>query len=129
MFECLYGYAPFSTDDPVQTCRRILKWKKTLRIPEKPKTSPEAIDLILKCEFLSLCFIVHCHTHDFLFRDTGFFPIFDTKKERLFVLFLQSSSVDVLQSLLLFTTSSTEKLWIGYSPMLMSVLGETVVKK
>merc|ERR1719174_2423074 len=33
MYECLVGYTPFYADDPVTTCRKILKWRQTLEIP------------------------------------------------------------------------------------------------
>jgi hypothetical protein len=54
LYECLLGYPPFYGDDPVQTCRKILHWKQTLRWPsEKVKhLSRECLDFIrhLICE-------------------------------------------------------------------------------
>ena len=32
MYECLVGYTPFYADDPVTTCRKILKWRQTLEV-------------------------------------------------------------------------------------------------
>eukprot|EP00792_Barthelona_sp_PAP020_P008818 TRINITY_DN3250_c4_g6_i1.p1 TRINITY_DN3250_c4_g6~~TRINITY_DN3250_c4_g6_i1.p1 ORF type:complete len:442 (+),score=156.22 TRINITY_DN3250_c4_g6_i1:87-1412(+) len=46
MFECLYGYAPFFANTPVETCRKIVHFKKYLNLPSSPKTSPEAQHLI-----------------------------------------------------------------------------------
>lgn len=28
MYECLVGYTPFYADDPVMTCRKILRWQQ-----------------------------------------------------------------------------------------------------
>eukprot|EP00934_Nitzschia_sp_Nitz4_P007301 Nitzschia sp. Nitz4//scaffold3_size479765//451758//453618//NITZ4_000190-RA/size479765-augustus-gene-1.630-mRNA-1//-1//CDS//3329551028//7291//frame0 len=48
MFECLVGYTPFYADDPVMTCRRILKWRQCLELPAETKNnlSPECIDFL-----------------------------------------------------------------------------------
>lgn len=35
MYECLVGYTPFYADDPVTTCKKILKWQQCLHIPEE----------------------------------------------------------------------------------------------
>jgi serine/threonine protein kinase len=32
MYECLVGYTPFYADNPVTTCRKILKWRQTLEV-------------------------------------------------------------------------------------------------
>eukprot|EP00299_Pterocystis_sp_00344_P007850 c2731_g1_i1.p1 GENE.c2731_g1_i1~~c2731_g1_i1.p1 ORF type:complete len:521 (+),score=122.44 c2731_g1_i1:52-1563(+) len=48
MFEMAMGYPPFSADDPMLTCRKILCWKDTLRFPEDANISAEAKDLILR---------------------------------------------------------------------------------
>ncbi len=48
MYECLVGFPPFYSDDPMGTCRKIVNWKKTLVFPEEAKLSPEARDLITK---------------------------------------------------------------------------------
>ncbi|KAL7462674.1 hypothetical protein ACHAXS_003048 [Conticribra weissflogii] len=48
MYECLVGYTPFYADDPVTTCRKILKWRQTLEIPAevRSKLSNECIDFL-----------------------------------------------------------------------------------
>lgn len=48
MFECLVGYTPFYADDPVTTCRKILRWRKCLEMPAETKASlsPECIDFL-----------------------------------------------------------------------------------
>ena len=48
MYECLVGYTPFYADDPVTTCRKILKWRQTLEIPAevRSKLSTECIDFL-----------------------------------------------------------------------------------
>lgn len=48
MYECLVGYTPFYADDPVTTCRKILKWRQTLEIPGevRSKLSNECIDFL-----------------------------------------------------------------------------------
>ena len=35
MYECLVGYTPFYADDPVTTCKKILKWQQCLHIPDE----------------------------------------------------------------------------------------------
>lgn len=48
MFECLVGYTPFYADDPVTTCRKILRWRQCLEMPAETKSqlSPECIDFL-----------------------------------------------------------------------------------
>lgn len=48
MFECLVGYTPFYADDPVATCRKILRWRKCLEMPAETRASlsPECIDFL-----------------------------------------------------------------------------------
>lgn len=48
MFECLVGYTPFYAEDPVTTCRKILRWRQCLEMPSevKSKLSPECIDFL-----------------------------------------------------------------------------------
>jgi serine/threonine protein kinase len=48
MYECLVGYTPFYADDPVSTCRKILKWQHNLSIPPeiKAKLSHECISFL-----------------------------------------------------------------------------------
>ena len=45
-FEMLYGYPPFSSDSRQTTKLRIVNWRQTLRFPSKPRTSPDARDLL-----------------------------------------------------------------------------------
>jgi serine/threonine kinase 38 len=46
MFEMLMGYAPFYSDEPMTTCRKIVHWRHHLRIPDDAPISSEARDLI-----------------------------------------------------------------------------------
>ncbi|KAL3942342.1 MAG: hypothetical protein SGBAC_003441 [Bacillariaceae sp.] len=48
MFECLVGYTPFYAEDPVTTCRKILRWRQCLEMPGETKAqlSPECIDFL-----------------------------------------------------------------------------------
>jgi serine/threonine kinase 38 len=48
MFECLVGYTPFYADDPVTTCRKILRWRQCLEMPSETKSqlSQECIDFL-----------------------------------------------------------------------------------
>lgn len=48
MYECLVGYTPFYAEDPVTTCRKILKWRQTLEIPGevRAKLSTECVDFL-----------------------------------------------------------------------------------
>jgi len=48
MYECLVGYTPFYAEDPVKTCRKILRWRQCLEIPEETKSqlSHECIDFL-----------------------------------------------------------------------------------
>ncbi|KAG5179908.1 hypothetical protein JKP88DRAFT_268866 [Tribonema minus] len=34
MYECLVGYTPFYADDPVMTCRKILRWQQFFDVPD-----------------------------------------------------------------------------------------------
>jgi len=45
MYECLVGYTPFYAEDPVTTCKKILKWQKCLSIPDETRRSvtPECL--------------------------------------------------------------------------------------
>ena len=45
-FEMLMGYAPFYSDEPLTTCRKIVHWRHHLRIPDDSPISPEARYLI-----------------------------------------------------------------------------------
>lgn len=48
MYECLVGYTPFYAEDPVTTCRKILRWRQCLEIPAETKSqlSNECIDFL-----------------------------------------------------------------------------------
>lgn len=48
MYECLVGYTPFYAEDPVTTCRKILRWRQCLEIPpdKKANLSAECIDFM-----------------------------------------------------------------------------------
>lgn len=51
MFEMLCGYPPFLSDNPVQTCHKIVRWREFLEFPDDLEISKEAMDLI--CRFLT----------------------------------------------------------------------------
>jgi serine/threonine kinase 38 len=48
MYECLVGYTPFYADEPVVTCRKILRWEQYLEIPPEVerKVSPECLSFL-----------------------------------------------------------------------------------
>jgi len=46
MYEMMVGYPPFYSDDPMQTCRKIVNWKLYLKFPQDAKLSLAAKDLI-----------------------------------------------------------------------------------
>jgi serine/threonine kinase 38 len=48
LFEMLVGYPPFFSDEPKQTCQKILHWRKTLVIPHEANLSVSATDLLRK---------------------------------------------------------------------------------
>ena len=39
MYECLVGYTPFYANDPVTTCRQILRWDQHLTVPKEVQSS------------------------------------------------------------------------------------------
>jgi serine/threonine protein kinase len=45
LYECLVGYTPFYADEPVTTCRKILRWQHYFEIPESVVStiSPECV--------------------------------------------------------------------------------------
>lgn len=49
MYECVVGYTPFYADEPVQTCRKILRWSQYLEIPcdVERKLSPACMEFLL----------------------------------------------------------------------------------
>jgi len=48
LYECLVGYPPFYADQPIQTCRKIVNYKKSLKIPHEAGLSQNAHDIIEK---------------------------------------------------------------------------------
>lgn len=48
LYEMLIGYPPFFSDNPTETCQKIIKWKQFFKFPEDPKISQEAENLIRK---------------------------------------------------------------------------------
>mmetsp|Transcript_9595 Transcript_9595/g.29035 ORF Transcript_9595/g.29035 Transcript_9595/m.29035 type:complete len:533 (+) Transcript_9595:61-1659(+) len=46
LYEMLIGYPPFWSNNPANTCRKILGWKNNLSFPEDANISHEAKDLI-----------------------------------------------------------------------------------
>eukprot|EP00736_Rhodelphis_marinus_P011128 Rmarinus@m.11551 len=48
MFEMLVGYPPFYSEQPVQTCRKILNWRTSLAFPDDVEVEPDAKDLICR---------------------------------------------------------------------------------
>jgi serine/threonine protein kinase len=48
MYECLVGYTPFYAEDPVTTCRKILRWRQCIEIPPETRSqlSLECIDFL-----------------------------------------------------------------------------------
>ena len=46
MFECLVGYAPFHANDPLATCRKIVRYERYFKIPNDIKLSKPAVDLM-----------------------------------------------------------------------------------
>ena len=42
------GYPPFFSDNPAETCKKIVQWKKNFSIPSDISLSPEAENLIRK---------------------------------------------------------------------------------
>ena len=47
-FEMVVGYPPFFSENPSDTCKKIIKWKENFSIPVDAELSPEAENLILK---------------------------------------------------------------------------------
>eukprot|EP01062_Namystynia_karyoxenos_P070478 TRINITY_DN65856_c0_g1_i1.p1 TRINITY_DN65856_c0_g1~~TRINITY_DN65856_c0_g1_i1.p1 ORF type:complete len:530 (+),score=189.63 TRINITY_DN65856_c0_g1_i1:101-1690(+) len=48
MYEMLCGFPPFYSEDPMQTCQKILRWRDYLGFPPECNLSPAAVDLIRK---------------------------------------------------------------------------------
>jgi len=49
MYECLVGFTPFYAEEPVITCKKILRWEQFLDIPEEvaASLSSECLDFML----------------------------------------------------------------------------------
>lgn len=54
-FECLVGYAPFCSDNPGDTYKKIVDWPKYLFFPEEVYISREGEELIRRYYFWSRC--------------------------------------------------------------------------
>jgi protein-serine/threonine kinase len=52
MFECLVGYAPFCSDNPGDTYKKIIDWPNHLFFPEGQYISQEGEGLIRRLAFL-----------------------------------------------------------------------------
>merc|ERR1711937_394512 len=46
MYECLVGYPPFYAEHPMETCRKIVRYPETLKIPPEAGLSWAAKDCI-----------------------------------------------------------------------------------
>ena len=57
MFECLVGYAPFCSEDPGDTYKKIIDWPNYLFFPEEVHLSKEAEHLIRRYVRFLLVFI------------------------------------------------------------------------
>lgn len=70
MYECLVGYTPFYADDPLETCRKILGWRKHLALPRNVASSlsPAAISVMKNW----LCSADHRISYDNLKMHTWF---------------------------------------------------------
>jgi len=48
LYECLVGYPPFYAEEPLQTCKKIVNYKSSLKIPTEASLSADAQDIIFK---------------------------------------------------------------------------------
>merc|ERR1712060_952694 len=85
LYECLVGYPPFYAEEPLQTCRKIVNYKRTLTIPQEACLTREAKDLIFKliCTHRTRLnysgivrhpFFKHCRWGDLLSHKPPFVP-------------------------------------------------------
>lgn len=47
MFECLFGYPPFTDEDSKEVCHKVINWINYLEFPSDVSVSTEAKMLIL----------------------------------------------------------------------------------
>lgn len=47
-FEMLVGHAPFCSNSPRETCRKVSEWRKHLSVPKNVNIPSEAVDLIYR---------------------------------------------------------------------------------
>lgn len=98
MFECLIGYPPFYSDDPLTTCRKIVNWRMFLRFPPEVPISPAARDLVqrLMCDVddrLGTQGVEEIKSHPF-FAGAGF--ALRVACQRLFALTLELGALGVV---------------------------------
>jgi len=77
MFECVVGYPPFFSEDPLSTCRKIVNWRTTLEFPDDVDLTKECRDLIKNM----ICDAPNRLTYDQL-RDHAFFKGIDWENIR-----------------------------------------------
>ena len=58
-FECLVGYAPFCSDNPGDTYKKIIDWPNYLYFPEEVYISREGENLIRRYVFMDLSLIMN----------------------------------------------------------------------
>merc|ERR1712129_121309 len=80
MFECLVGYPPFYAEDPLQTCRKIVHYRKYFKIPYDAKLSKEGVDLIhnLVCSYRRRYSFEQIKAHSF-FKKINFAKLYSLK--------------------------------------------------
>merc|ERR1712228_228683 len=80
MFECLVGYPPFYAEDPLQTCRKIVHYRKYFKIPHDAKLSKECADLIhnLVCSYRLRYSFGQIKSHSF-FKQINFGKLYSLK--------------------------------------------------
>merc|ERR1712129_239290 len=80
MFECLVGYPPFYAEDPLQTCRKIVHYRKYFKIPYDAKLSKECADLIhnVVCSYRRRYSFEQIKAHSF-FKKINFAKLYSLK--------------------------------------------------
>jgi hypothetical protein len=56
LLQCLVGFTPFYSEEPVITCKKILRWEQFLDIPEEVAAS-----LSSECLDFMLSLLTHSH--------------------------------------------------------------------